>query len=95
MAAGNRVGLNISEGDAIKWITLNAAKGLGIDEWTGSLEKGKMGDVVIWDGNPFSVYTKTEKVFIDGILKYSSEDISLPKPTDFELGIINPEENRL
>ena len=41
------------------------------------------------------VYTKTEKVFIDGILKYSSEDISLPKPTDFELGIINPEENRL
>ena len=95
MAAGNRVGLNISEGDAIKWITLNAAKGLGIDKWTGSLEKGKMADVVIWDGNPFSVYTKTEKVFIDGILKYSSEDISLPKPTDFELGIINPEENRL
>ena len=54
-----------------------------------------MADLVIWDGDPFSVYTKTEKVFVDGILKYNSSDLNLPYPTDFELGIIEPDKDRL
>jgi len=95
MAAGNRAGLNIPAARAIQWITLNPAKGLGIDEKTGSLEVGKMADIVIWDGNPFSVYTKTEKVFVDGVLLYDKDNPSTPKATDFELGIINSEEDRL
>ena len=95
LAAGNRVGLDITKERAIKWITLNPAKALGIDKWVGSIEKGKMADLVIWDGDPFSIYTKTEKVFIDGLLKYDSLDSDLPKPTDFELGIIRPEEDRI
>ena len=60
MAAGNRAGLDIPPSRAIQWITLHPAKALGIADKAGSLEVGKMADVVIWDGNPFSVYTKTE-----------------------------------
>ena len=95
MSAGNRAGLKINRARAIKWITLNPAKALGISNQVGSLEKGKMADIVIWDGDPFSVYTKTEKVFLDGLLIYNKDDPSTPKATDFELGIINSEGKRL
>ena len=54
-----------------------------------------MADLVIWNGNPFSVYTKTEKVFVDGLLLYDQDNPSTPKATDFELGIINSEGDRL
>ena len=57
--------------------------------------KGKMADIVVWDRDPFSTYSKTEKVFIDGVLVYNSVDLSTPKPTDFELGILEPQNNRL
>jgi len=95
MAAGNRSGLNIPPSRAIQWITLNPAKALGIASKTGSLEVGKMADLVIWDGDPFSVYTKTEKVFVDGVLLYDNNNPLTPKSTDFELGIINSEGDRL
>ena len=95
MAAGNRAGFDISPSRAIKWITLNPAKALGIADKAGSLEVGKMADVVIWDGNPFSVYTKTEKVFVDGLLLYDKNNPLTPKATDFELGIIHSEKDRL
>ena len=73
------------------WFTLNAAKAIGIDEMTGSLEVGKAADVVIWSGDPFSIYTKTEKVFVDGALLF---DRAVPNPHlygDFMLGIFPPE----
>ena len=95
MAAGNRAGFEIPRKRAIKWITKNPAKALGIDDKVGTLEKGKMADLVIWDSDPFSVYAKTEIVLIDGIIKYDHSDSNSPKPTDFELGIISPNENRL
>ena len=95
MAAGIRAGFDIPKKRAIQWITKNPAKALGIDDRVGTLEKGKMADLVIWDSDPFSVYSKTELVMIDGIIKYDSSDPSTPKPTDFELGIISPDENRL
>lgn len=95
MAAGNRAGFDITRSRAIKWITLNPAKALGIADKVGSLELEKMADIVIWDGDPFSVYSKTEKVFVDGVLLYDIDDKSTPKATDFELGIINSQENRL
>ena len=85
-AAGNRVGLNISEAHAIEWMTLNPAKVLGIDAKTGSLEPGKMADVVLWTGNPFSVYSHAEKVFIDGAVVYDRDDPKLQPKSDFELG---------
>ena len=59
----------------------------GIDDQTGSLEAGKMADVVVWSGNPFSVYSRAEKVYIDGALVYDRNDPARQPRTDFELGI--------
>jgi imidazolonepropionase-like amidohydrolase len=92
MAAGNRMGMHLREEDAIRWLTLNPAKSLGIGQQTGSLEPGKMADVVLWSGNPFSVYSRAEKVYIDGALVYDRNDPSRQPEMDFELGIRDAEE---
>jgi imidazolonepropionase-like amidohydrolase len=85
MAAGRAGGIDITYEKAIRWITLNPAKAVGIDRWTGSLESGKNADVVVWTGDPFSVYSKAEKVFVDGALVYDLLDASKRK-SDFILG---------
>jgi len=95
MAAGNRAGYDISEARAMKWITYNPAKAAGILDQTGTLEVGKDADVVLWSGNPFSVYSKAEKVFIDGALAYDRDDPKKRPVTDFELGILNPNSARI
>ena len=70
---------------AIRWVTANPAQVLGIDEQTGTLEAGKMGDVVIWNGTPFSVYALADLVFMDGVLLYDRAHPA-PKPrSDFLL----------
>jgi imidazolonepropionase-like amidohydrolase len=79
-------GFKLHEQDAIRWITANPAKALGIAEQTGSLEKGKRGDVVIWNGNPFSVYAKAEQVFLDGAKVYDRHDPKYQAQSDFLLG---------
>ncbi len=56
----------VPEQDALQMITLNAAKQLGIDKRTGSIEVGKDGDLVIWSEHPFSVYTVAETTIIEG-----------------------------
>ena len=84
--AGLRLGLDISEGTAIRWITLNAAKAMGIDDMTGSLEAGKMADVVLWNGDPLSIYSRPEKVWIDGALMFDAMDRKRRPVSDFELG---------
>ena len=86
MGAAARVGIDIPPERAIRWITANAAKALGIDDVTGTLEAGKMADVTVWDGNPFSVYTKAQRVYIDGALVYDRADPSVNPVTDFTLG---------
>ena len=85
-ADGKKVGIDITKAEAFTWLTLNAAKALGIDDKTGSLEAGKMADVVVWSGDPFSVYTLAEKVFIDGALLYDRNDPDTYWQSDFELG---------
>jgi len=45
-----------------------------------------MADVVIWNGNPFSVYALADQVFIDGALLYDRHDPSRQPLSDFELG---------
>ncbi len=88
MAAANRAGIPVTREQAIRWITLNAARSLGVEKETGSLEEGKMADVVIWNGDPFSVYTRAEKVFIDGALVYDRDDPSRQPESDFTLGLL-------
>ena len=55
-----------SEADALKMITINPARQLGIDGMVGSLEIGKQGDVAIWSGHPLSIYSKVEHTYVDG-----------------------------
>jgi imidazolonepropionase-like amidohydrolase len=54
--------------EALKAITLNPARLLGLDKRIGSLEKGKDGDIVLFDGDPFEYTTHVCKVIIDGKL---------------------------
>ncbi len=86
MARGNRTGMDITPADAIGWITAHPAKAMGIAAQTGSLETGKMADVVLWSGNPFSVYALAEQVFVDGALVYHHTDLEHQARSDFMLG---------
>jgi imidazolonepropionase-like amidohydrolase len=88
MEAGAEIGLPVSEETAIKWLTINPAWALGLDDRIGSLETGKNADVVLWTGDPFSVYSKPEKVWVDGALLYDRADATERWRTDFELGFV-------
>jgi imidazolonepropionase-like amidohydrolase len=83
MYVGRHAGLDISEAEAIKWVTINPAWALGVDERVGSLTVGKDADVVVWDNNPFSVYARAELVFIDGIQRHDANKPGKPW-SDFE-----------
>ncbi len=56
----------VPEEEALKMVTLNPARQLGISRMTGSIEVGKDGDIAIWSGHPFSVYSHAEMTLIDG-----------------------------
>lgn len=86
MAAGNRAGLHLTAAHAIEWVTLNSAKILGLDAKIGSLEPGKDADLVIWSGDPFSVYSRADQVYIDGALVFDRTDASHQPRSDFEVG---------
>jgi len=85
---GRSAGLPISEDQAIKLVTLNPARLLGIDDQVGSIAVGKRADLVLWDGHPFSVYTRAERVLIDGQLVYDRSRAPEPRRSDFELGMV-------
>ncbi len=85
-ASGIKAGMRISEEHAWTWLAINPAKALGIADKTGSLKPGKMADVVLWNGNPFSVYTRPEMVWVDGALLYDAKDPKRRPVSDFELG---------
>jgi imidazolonepropionase-like amidohydrolase len=86
MGAAARVGIDIPPERAIRWITANAAKALGVDAMTGTIEAGKMADVVLWDGSPFSVYSTVQRVYIDGALVFDRQDPAVNPVSDFTLG---------
>jgi imidazolonepropionase-like amidohydrolase len=90
MRAGWAAGLKIDRADAVKWLTINPAKALGIDKVTGTLEPGKNADVVIWSSDPFSVYSRAERVFIDGALMYDRTDPTKQPRRDFVTGLVPP-----
>jgi imidazolonepropionase-like amidohydrolase len=81
-----RAGIAIADEEVIRWLTLNPARAMGIDKLTGSLEPGKMADVVLWNGNPLSTYSRPEKVWIDGALLFDAMDPKRRPVSDFELG---------
>jgi imidazolonepropionase-like amidohydrolase len=86
IAYGGRAGLSVPPERAIRWLTANPAKVLGILERTGTLETGKMADVVVWNGNPFSVYALADLVFIDGVVRYDRANPTIAPESDFLIG---------
>ncbi|HVF46882.1 MAG TPA: amidohydrolase family protein [Pyrinomonadaceae bacterium] len=60
----------VPEEDSLKMITLNPAKQLGIDKRTGSIEVGKDADLAIWNGHPFSPFSRAEMTFIEGVVYF-------------------------
>jgi len=86
LADGRRAGVQISDEEAWQWLSANPAKSLGIFDRTGSLKAGKMADIVLWNGDPLSVYTRPAKVWVDGALLYDADNPRLRPVTDFELG---------
>ena len=88
--AGQQAGIPVTRLDAIRWITANPAWVLRIEKETGTLEPGKDADVVLWSGDPFSVYTKTDKVWNDGWLVFDRDDPAHQYQTDFNVGQAAP-----
>lgn len=64
---------NVSEEEAWKFVTLNPAKLLHIDDKVGSIKIGKDADVVLWNTNPLSIYAKAEKTIIEGVVYFDSQ----------------------
>jgi imidazolonepropionase-like amidohydrolase len=64
--AAYATGYGLSDEDALKAVTINAAEIMGVDDRIGSIEVGKDADVIVLDGYPLSVKTWVEKVFING-----------------------------
>ena len=86
IANARRAGIEVPPERAIRWLTQNAARSLGVLDKVGTLEAGKMADVVLWNGNPFSVYAQAEQVWIDGARVYDRNDRSRQPVSDFMLG---------
>jgi imidazolonepropionase-like amidohydrolase len=86
LSAGRRAGLEISEGQAIRWITANPARALGIEAETGTLEPGKRADVVLWSADPFSIYALADRVWIDGVEMFARDRPASRHRSDFLLG---------
>ncbi|MFG4001461.1 amidohydrolase family protein [Flavobacterium aquidurense] len=90
---------NISEEDAWKFVTLNPAKLLHIDDKVGSLKVGKDADVVLWSDNPLSIYAKAEKTIIEGVVYFDIEkdaekQLSISKERSTLIGQMLQEKNK-
>ena len=69
---------NVSEEEAWKFVTLNPAKMLRVDDKVGSIKAGKDADLVLWNDHPMSIYAKPLTTYVDGIAYYDSErDVQL------------------
>ncbi len=66
LAAGNAVSYGMDWDTALRAVTLGAAEALGISERYGSLDPGKVGNVVVWTGDPFEISTRVDAVYIRG-----------------------------
>ena len=85
-AAGRRIGIDIPPERMIKWTTSNPAKLLGMDKRIGTLAPGYQADVVLWSGNPFSIYTRADLVMIDGAVAWDRSKPPTQAVSDFEVG---------
>lgn len=85
-AAGRRIGIETPPEVMIKWTTSNPARLLGLDKRVGTLAPGYQADVVLWSGDPFSIYSKADLVLIDGAVAYDRSRPPVGPVSDFEAG---------
>ncbi|HAD60464.1 MAG TPA: hypothetical protein DCG12_14565 [Planctomycetaceae bacterium] len=64
----------VSPEEALKFVTLNPARQLRIDRHTGSLDRGKDADIVVWNGPPLSAFSRVEQTWIDGRRWFSRDE---------------------
>jgi imidazolonepropionase-like amidohydrolase len=86
LAAARAAGIALDDDAALKWLTIDGAWILGIEDQVGTLEPGKRADVVVWTESPFSTYARAERVFVDGMLVFDRTAWRAPW-SDFELGL--------
>ena len=79
----------VSEEDAWKFVTLNPAKLMHIDDQVGSVKVGKLADLVLWNDHPMSIYAVAEKTMIEGIFYYDLDRATA------QIEIIQQERNQL
>ncbi|MBL4684821.1 MAG: amidohydrolase family protein [Nannocystaceae bacterium] len=91
MWAGRRAGLTIPDEEALRWITANAAWALGVQDQVGTIEVGKLADLVVWDGDPLSVYAHAQRVLIEGETVYQRGQLT--PHSDFETGLLTATAN--
>ncbi|MDZ7289623.1 MAG: amidohydrolase family protein [candidate division KSB1 bacterium] len=76
---------NLTEEEALKFVTLNPAKQLRVDKYVGSLEPGKDADFVIWSGHPLSTLTICEQTWIEGRKYFDrAEDLKMREEVNRE-----------
>jgi imidazolonepropionase-like amidohydrolase len=89
----------MSETDALKAITLNGAKQLGLEKRIGSIEIGKDADLAIFNGHPLNSYSRCEMALVEGEVYFQRSDRLTPvpsakegpaKPVEFRPPVKNP-----
>jgi adenine deaminase len=71
----------VSEEEALKFVTLNSAKMLHVDNRVGSLKPGKDADIVVWSADPLSIYAVAEKTYEDGVKYWDIEEDAAKQKT--------------
>ncbi len=90
---------NVSEEEAWKFVTLNPARLLHIDDKVGSIKVGKDADLVLWNDNPLSIYAKAEKTLIEGVVYYDivkdeEQRVAIAKERNIVIGQLMLEKNK-
>jgi imidazolonepropionase-like amidohydrolase len=85
-AAARRLGITVPPERMVRWITSNPARALGVGDRIGSLKPGYDADLVVWSGDPFSVFSHADLVVVDGAVAYDRAHPPAEPPSDFELG---------
>jgi imidazolonepropionase-like amidohydrolase len=85
-ASWRRTGGAIPEERMIRWITSAPARVLGLGDRVGTLAPGRNADLVLWSGNPFSIYSKPDLVLIDGAIVFDRASATPARWPDFSLG---------
>ncbi len=88
----------LTDGEALKLITINPATQLGIENRVGSLEVGKEADIAIFNNHPLSIYAINQLTIVDGIVRFDiqndNDDMRLDVDPDEEISELFIETNQ-